>query len=285
MTNEFSPVTLGNCRLRRVAGPFVITDTVHSPQMRLSRHIHRHTCLQLVIKGFFWEQYDRGKKIECRAFSFILKPAGEPHSNLLGNRGAHSLIVEIDDETLEELNTYKILRENKHIRDASLAHLSFNLYEEFKKNDLASELAMEGIVLEIIARLSRLSEQIEEKNMPYWLTQAKEYLNDNYAEPISLSTVAGLVNIDAAHMSRTFKKYFGCSIGDYLREVRLKRAVEKITDSDESLSEIAIECGFYDQSHLNHYFKLMMGVSPAQFQRMVKKKKNKKTVSATSRKS
>lgn len=265
-----SQVTLGKTLYTRNVGAFTVTDTMHLPGLRLTRHMHENTSLQVIMKGSFLEKY-QGKIIECEASSFTVKPPAEPHSNLFGTNGAHSLIIEIDNSLVQESEDYKILQQMLHIKDASICHLIFNLYKELKNHDPASKLAMEGIIMEIIAHLSR--NDINETKMPDWLNQVRDYIHDNYANTITLDTLANLVNINSAHLCRVFRKYLGCSFGDYLREVRFKNAVERITKGEQPLSEIAIECGFYDQSHLNRFFKLKTGQSPNQFQRMVRKGK------------
>ena len=71
-------------------------------------------------------------------------------------------------------------------------------------------------------------------------------------------------------LARGFRKAYGCSVGAYLRRLRLARAAERLAESEYTLAEIALEAGFADQSHFSNLFRRETGVSPSAFRRSVR---------------
>jgi AraC family transcriptional regulator len=99
------------------------------------------------------------------------------------------------------------------------------------------------------------------------LVRALELFATNFDRPIRLDDVAGAVRMSKSHFSRAFS----CTVGEpparYLRRYRVKRAHEMMLSTSKSLSEIALNCGFADQSHFTRTFRRMVGVAPAAWRR------------------
>lgn len=105
MNRQFSPITLGE-RLRTItAGGFVLTETVHPPNQQLSRHSHELTNIAFVLNGSFTEVLGR-KSIECRPQSLLIKPAGETHANIYGRAGVRCLLIELQRQQVEALQSW-----------------------------------------------------------------------------------------------------------------------------------------------------------------------------------
>jgi AraC family transcriptional regulator len=104
MNQHFSPITLGE-RLRTItAGGFVLTETVHPANHQLSRHCHELTNIAFVLNGSFTEVLDR-KSFECRPQSLLIKPAGEAHANSYGSAGVRCLLIELQRQQVEALQS------------------------------------------------------------------------------------------------------------------------------------------------------------------------------------
>lgn len=80
---------------------------------------------------------------------------------------------------------------------------------------------------------------------------------------ITLGDLAKVTHFGRHKFHRTFKASFGCTPGQYVRRMRVARAQNLMTMSRDPLSQIAAECGFADQSHLNRCFRKVVGESPA----------------------
>jgi AraC-like DNA-binding protein len=67
------------------------------------------------------------------------------------------------------------------------------------------------------------------------------------------------------HLARAFREHYGCSIGEYVRRLRIEAACEELSRANKPLSAIAAAAGFYDQAHFTNVFKAHVGVTPGQF--------------------
>jgi AraC family transcriptional regulator len=139
------------------------------------------------------------------------------------------------------------------------------LYQECRLGGFASPLAIEGLMLEIAAGLVRGQRVDPRRHDPIWLRTATEALHAHCHEPLRLSTVAGWVGIHPVHLAREFRKHHGCTVGQYVRKLRVESASRKLAESDSPLAALALETGFANQAHFCRIFKVVTGISPAQY--------------------
>ena len=71
-------------------------------------------------------------------------------------------------------------------------------------------------------------------------------------------------------LARGFRKAYGCSVGAYLRWLRVARAARRLAETEAPLAEVALAAGFADQSHFSNVFRRETGLSPSQFRRAVR---------------
>jgi len=82
-----------------------------------------------------------------------------------------------------------------------------------------------------------------------------------------LSTLAGLAGVHRVHVARAFRDHLGCTVGDFVRRLRVQRACELLTGTTIPLSDVAMRAGFFDQSHMTRVVKRFLGVTPAALRR------------------
>jgi len=88
-------------------------------------------------------------------------------------------------------------------------------------------------------------------------------LRARYAEPTSLGELAAAAGYSVFHACRVFRATTGATIHGFRRELRLRHALARILDGDESLSHVALATGFASQSHLTNRFRARFGITPA----------------------
>lgn len=103
--------------------------------------------------------------------------------------------------------------------------------------------------------------------------KVKQYINDNYARPLMLSDLAGLVGMSPVAFSRFFRQRTGRTLSDYIVDIRLGYAARMLVDSTKNISEICYECGFNNLSNFNRTFKAKRNYTPRDFRAMFKKNK------------
>lgn len=126
---------------------------------------------------------------------------------------------------------------------------------------------MEGLALEIFAEASRGGVRTLDRKPPRWLLRARDLLHDRFSEDVSLREVAAAVGIHPVHLARVFRKEYGCTVGDYIRRLRVEFACRKLAESETPLAQIAILSGFSDQSHFSNAFRRQMRMTPGEFRR------------------
>lgn len=94
--------------------------------------------------------------------------------------------------------------------------------------------------------------------------EAREYLQDNFAEGVSLDRLARLVNLSRFHLARAFSREVGLPPHAYQTQVRVSRA-KPLLLAGLPISRVAREVGFADQSHFTRRFKNLVGVTPGRY--------------------
>ncbi|MDT7604271.1 MAG: AraC family transcriptional regulator, partial [Acidobacteriota bacterium] len=195
---------------------FFITETVYAPRVRLPRHSHRRACFCLVLQGAYTERY-RHKTIECLPSHLIFRPAAEPHSDHIGDGDVRCFIIEFETEWLARVRGRSArMDEPVSFRRHQLVWLATRLRGEARRADEFSSLAVEGLMLEMVAGVARESARISDDEHPRWLRRAREILHDNFAERMSLSVIAETVGVHPVYLATAFRRRFGCSVGEYV---------------------------------------------------------------------
>jgi AraC family transcriptional regulator len=93
------------------------------------------------------------------------------------------------------------------------------------------------------------------------------YIDSNLGGGIRLQDLARLVNLSASHFSRAFKSSVGVPPHRYITRRRIELACEMMRASDQALAQIAVVCGWSDQSHFCRAFRHVVGLSPHEWRR------------------
>jgi hypothetical protein len=131
----------------------------------------------------------------------------------------------------------------------------------------------EQLLLEVYHKYLK---QANIKKAPEWAKELKEMIQDQMDTNMSLSLqqVSEELEINPAYLSREFSKYFeNLTFGDYIRKMRIEKAIHFMQTTNYSLTEIAYLTGFSDQSHFNRIFKKQMGENPSSYKKMMQKSK------------
>jgi AraC family transcriptional regulator len=256
----------GQARGRLAFGGLTFVESIYAPETVIPRHEHADPFFYYVLDGVCAEESGRGSW-EGGPSSLVFHPAGAWHANRWPGSGGRCLHIEIARDRLQRLNDHAPMAEKTvDFLAGPAAGLAGRLYQEYQHRDGATPLALEGLTLEILAEVSRASSGISEPRPPRWLLEARDFLHDRFATSVSLDDVAAAVKIDPTHLARVFRRHFGCSLGDYLRRLRIEFARCQLAESDRPLNLVALDAGFVDQSHFCRLFKRHTGMTPTQFQ-------------------
>ncbi len=127
---------------------------------------------------------------------------------------------------------------------------------------------VENLLLDVYKKF--LSQKSGSKKIPEWAKELKEIIQDQIDTNLSLSlkAISQNLHVHPSYLSREFSKYFDdLSFGDYIRKLRIEKAIELLKDTKNSLAEIAYLSGFSDQSHFNRIFKKHTGKNPKEYRK------------------
>jgi AraC family transcriptional regulator len=251
---------------RQVAG-FGLSETRYTPGLRLSRHSHELSYFGFILCGAYTESY--GQRVRaCQPSMLIYHPAGELHAQRFDQTAAQLFRIEVNYQRLQDVSQADLCLESPADSRSGLVNsVARKLYQEFCAPDAVSRLAIEGLALELIAAVARLSNRRGDASgdPPRWLRQAHELIKSRFAEALTLSEMARAVGVHPVTLAREFRRYYRSTVGEMARHERIDFACREILKPDAKLTDVAISAGFYDQSHFAKTFKQIMGVTPAQY--------------------
>lgn len=241
---------------------FTLTELSFQPNHRLSRHLHEDPGYCLLLDGSYAENYGH-RKLTCKPWTLLFRPPGEPHSNDIHVTGAHCFTIEPKTQWLADIRDHTALLDGAYVFQGPwAAWFSLKIYNEFLSGEI-SRLLVEGLMLAIASGDSYKQRRI--LNPPRWLDRAKEIVHDRFAERLTIAEIADSVGVHPVYLAQLFRQHFRCTIGEYLRQLRIEFACRKIATSDASLVEVSLTAGFSNQAHFSRVFKRLTNMTPTEY--------------------
>lgn len=252
-------------------GAFQLSESVYGPGAVLPPHTHPRAYLGFVVDGGHRETAGNHER-DCGRASVVFHPAAERHANRFSPSGGRIFRLEIGDEWLARLQRCEArLDRPVESHGGPLSNIASRILSEFRARDSVSPLMIEGLALEFAACIVRGGEGAAKSGAPAWLRATIDYLQERLLEEIRLDDVAAVAGVHPAHLGRTFRKHYRCSVGQYVRRMRVDRAARELAGSRRPIAEIAAQFGFADQSHFSRVFVKLTGVTPARYRRLCPK--------------
>ena len=180
-------------------------------------------------------------------WSVTFHPAGEVHADSFHEGGARELNIEIKPARLQLYREFGTVPKYGVVLSGGAASwLAGRLYDEFRRIDELSTLTLEGLVIELLGEISRQHARQPRSDLPLWLCQVRELIGDRFAEPLTLGEIAGAVGVHPIHLAREFRRYFHCTVGQRIRELRVEHACRALSQSGNLVADIALAAGFAD---------------------------------------
>ena len=170
--------------------------------------------------------------------------------------------IDINSEPLELLPEWRT-------RDPHIESIGMLLLAELKQKNLGGRLYIESLANVLAVHLLRqyaapkLRLSIYEGGLPErQVLQVLEYINEHLNQDIKLADLAALLGMSQFHFSHLFKQSIGTAPYQYLLQQRVERAKQLLKQTDQSIMDIALECGFSSHSHLSKQFRQVTGMTP-----------------------
>jgi len=227
-------------------------------------HCHENPHFSFVLNGGSLEK--RGNiEIERQPGKITFYHSGEYHQSTCIKNSSRHVNLELQprflaENEIEETKLASVIEKNP---DAKF--LLLQVCKELMADDEWSDVSIKMILHELLNQYLYL--QANKKNR-LWLSKIDEILRDNLHEALSLDYLSNIVNLHPVTISKQFHKYYSCTLGEYVRKLRIEKALTLIKNSQYTLTEIAYECGFADQSHFIRTFKHLTAFLPHNYQRL-----------------
>jgi AraC-like DNA-binding protein len=195
----------------------------------------------------------------------IFHPAGESHSDIYHGRPSLEVNVEISDGKFGELLRAGLAsRELPGSEEHRIAQVTRALCQESWHSGQLSASALEGLLAGLLAKVLVEDGSEPELEIPGWLREAKFLIVTRFREHLTLPAIAHAVDHHPMHLAREYHRHYTRTVGQEIRRLRIEFACRRILEG-EPLAAVALEAGFYDQSHFTRVFKSALGITPHSF--------------------
>ena len=245
-------------------------------------HNHNYWEFLIVLSGEYKHTINGNEEIIRRGQVIIIRPE-DYHMLVQNSKSASHLNIMIKEEAIERCakaysnDFFNGLTQEEISISLSDVYISkietyCLLYNESDENK--QQLIMNYIINLILTNIiDQLFDVANDK--PRWLIDLIAQMHRQENIYWNVADVVEYSNYSHVHLIREFKKYFGCSIVEYLRKVKISFATDFLKHSNLSISEISVLLGFSSVSHLNHIFKEATGKTPLQYRKEYQSRKRK----------
>ncbi|HUQ83613.1 MAG TPA: AraC family transcriptional regulator [Gemmatimonadaceae bacterium] len=249
-----------------VAG-YRVVDATYSNGQALARHTHPRPALSFVSRGSFHETNKTGLAI-VPAGTMHVRPSEEAHANRFEGVGTRLLIVDMPLEpVLADRRIRRLVGRASLVQDGGVRTLAGQLQWELHHRDQASDLAVEGLVLALLAQLVRATSSDRVLHAAPGggsrLERAREFIDAHFARSLPLTEIAAVAGLHPSSLARAFKRRFEVTPWQYQRRRQIEWVKTELQHGDKPISALAHEAGFADHSHLTRAFQAAEGKAPS----------------------
>lgn len=224
-------------------------------------HFHDSVILCLILQG---GNRESRKKDDTQALpgNIMLYNQGEVHRNTYTEYPSQNLNLELKESFFLDNDLQMVNFDQTFTKNLDAQFQLLKIYQELRVNDFYSSQAIYSALVTLFTQKS--------KDLPTssWLKHIQEILYDRWDEFISLKELSEELQVHPVTISKYFPQYFNCSLSDFMRKVKVEKALYYLKHSAKALTEIAGDCGFSDQSHFIRVFKAYTGLTPRAFKKI-----------------
>lgn len=221
---------------------------------------------------------------DAAPFDVILVNKGDVHLSQSPKSSEYRYcVITLSDEFLDGLGAefdkdllLKIFGDRKlHIPTSMQSSFNMLIHKAESKinnDDIYSEYFAKLHILELLIMLNKLAANstypiIDNSIYDSRISDVCRYICQYYNEPITLNQMANIAYMSPSYFSKKFKRVTGFSFKEYLNNIRIKTAINILTETKYSIAEVASYCGYHDSNYFGDVFKKIVGVSPNQYRK------------------
>ena len=248
---------------QRWAGDAVAMNRlVHRQARALPSHAHLAGFVSLMLEGEYRETAGL-KHFSYQPFSCFYHPPGMDHRDEIGQAGVTLLTLEFKPELFDAMDFAAVnVRSIIELSGNQPAWELMDLYRRISSqpaNDLDIESRAVALAFSIVKYSAHIPRDLRS------LERARECIHAHFSDSLTLAQVARAAGVHPVYLGQIFRQEFGETLGEYLNRIRVRAAAEILAKSDLPLSTVALDLGFYDQSHFTRVFRQFTGTTPGMF--------------------
>ncbi|MBQ3553187.1 MAG: helix-turn-helix transcriptional regulator [Clostridia bacterium] len=149
---------------------------------------------------------------------------------------------------------------------ASIKNKLIAMETEFSKKDSLYELSLSSSLISVLIQMTRhlLSHRLSSHNTDL-SGEIMNFIQENFNQNLSNKKLGEMFHYHPVYISNIIKLNTGYPLHQFLKNIRITNAAQMLTTTNKSIYEIALDCGFYDASHLIRSFKEIIGITPQQY--------------------
>ncbi|SHM41691.1 transcriptional regulator, AraC family [Chitinophaga jiangningensis] len=253
---------LGQTSTSFAVNEVMISRTAYHAPVFEGWHCHEHLHLTLLLEGGN-EESRSGSCVEVMAGNLLWYHSGEMHRNAKTRHPSVNINLEIPEVLLRERGlSFHTLTASPLLQDKA-KYAMLKLLREITIADMHTGTAVDALLNNIFT-----APAVKANIPPQWVATVAQLLQDRWADTVSLDEMAAAAGVHPVTISKYFPSYFGCSLGYYLRKIKIDRALVLLRTGKYSLTEVAYRCGFFDQSHFIRVFKSHTGMLPKVYRQL-----------------
>lgn len=236
---------------------------LHASRFRPFAHVapHRHNdAYACFLAGGPLHEKVGSRSWNHQSLTLIVHPAGEEHEDVFEGPGFCVNLKITSAWIKDNLENPTAWADRRAFDHGPLLFLGLHLFRIYNRRELGSvSLDLEELAGELLSVGRALAPC---RNVPARISRVVERLEAEPALPPRLSECARLADVHPVYLARAFRKAYGMSLGEYQRQAKLRQAVRLLTSTGLAISDIASDCGFFDQSHLTKLLRRSAGFTP-----------------------
>jgi AraC-like DNA-binding protein len=241
------------------AGSFLVEVFFTPPNTRAPFHIHEEVTVVVPLSGLFVENTLK-TSMRGEPGVAIVETPDSPHENIYSPLGGTNLRLRIGSE-LESFVQFEARGHPGHARTYEIAR---EMAEHMSDPD---PLLLECAGLEILGFVNNGPAWVPHRR-PTYLRDVVADLRANLSPERGITAIARDASVSPIRLVRSFRRTYGISLARFMRVLQLQRALDLLRDPALSISAIATEAGFSDQSHMTRAFTRTYGLTPALLRRL-----------------
>ncbi len=263
MQNLNSGEYTGEIIQQKVINDITLTNTIYSvKRSNPDWHSHENMHLCLVFEPGKAETKN-GPLYTQKGGTIFSYHSDEVHKWTSHGSNSKSVNIEIDNLFLSKNGLTDSEVQNNLKKSINAKSLILKIQREMLMSLDDSEFNIQLLLNDLLFS----DQKYRFKGNPEWVYTLTQYLHDQWNQATTLSDLSEELDLHPVTISKGMRTYLQCTLGEYKRRLKIEKSLELIKTTKDSLTQIALTCGFADQSHFTRIFKLETGFLPKSFRR------------------